>query len=174
MLIKQFNRSHRHVRISATAHHNICFWADCSQLFNGTTYFIEDNLCHSSFCLLMYALDQVLASMPVIIPMQPGKQTSSSFNLTGIYIIHITTCSMERWADLWHNQTIIFFCDCLSCIMCINCGTLMQWIAFRGYFNYQYATIVHPMQFTCLVSRLSLHICFKSAFKQNATVLLRQ
>ena len=42
VLIKKLSRLYHHVRISAAAHQDICFWADCSQQFNGTAYFIED------------------------------------------------------------------------------------------------------------------------------------
>ena len=41
-LIKKLGKPNHHVYISATAHQDICFWADCIRHFNGTAYFIED------------------------------------------------------------------------------------------------------------------------------------
>ena len=74
-LIKKLNRLNHHVHILATAHQDICFWADCFQQFNGTAYFI-DNKTVPLQILSMGVCIEVPAAMLVIISTQHRKQTS--------------------------------------------------------------------------------------------------
>ena len=96
----KLNRPNHHVRISSSAHQDICFlgWPHLQvhapkQLLDASDYF--------------YTAWE--ADFPQI---QPWRLYFKE--------LFMLLLAVERWAHLSQNQKIIFYCDNQSCVICIN------------------------------------------------------
>ena len=123
-LLKKLSKPNHHVRISSSARRDIGFWADCCSQFNGTAYFIEDKpvplqMLSTDACMEasagFYAGDYFYTTWEVDFP---GIQPRSIFFKEMFTLL----LAAERWAHLWRNQKIVFLCDNMSCVACVNSG----------------------------------------------------
>lgn len=123
-LLKKVARPNHHIRISSSARRDICFWADCCSQFNGTAYFVEDRpvplqMLSTDACLEagagFYGGDFFYTAWEVDFP---GVQPRSIFFKEMFTLL----LAAERWAHLWQNQRIVFLCDNMGCVSCVNSG----------------------------------------------------
>ena len=122
-LIKRLAKPNHHIRISNAAHRDICFWADCCKQFNGTAYFIEEKSVplqlSTDACIEagagFFAGDYFYTAWEADFP---------DIQHRSIYFKELFTLLLaaERWAPLWSNQRVMFYCDNLGCVTCVNSG----------------------------------------------------